>query len=883
MKQFIRWSWLLLLLSCSFSLKAQEIRGKVVDSKSDVPLSSVSVTVQNASNRKVLGGAFTGDDGSFSIKLKDALPAKVIMTYSHLAYLKKSEEVAKEDLSDLLVKLTERTETLKEVTVRASVVKQKGDTLRYAANQLAQLGDRTLEDVIKRIPGIQIDEKGRITYDGKDLAKFYIEGLDLMAGRYTQLTKNFEVDDIAAVEVLQNHEERKVNRQSSTNTQAALNVLLKEKAKNKWIYTLTAGAGITAKGSPTGLGSVVASSFGSNSQTMMMVKGNNNGEDIGSERMSFITDASVVSSRQNVSDIFSTTIPRNSIATTRGRFMTMAQGSINHIRKLNKDTQWRLNSLYAFDESKKRHKSGLDFATGVNSSKFIEQITDLKSREHMGSLESNYTYNKDDSYFLWKASGSYTAKNSIAKMSTNRNPYTTEVTAPSLAIDNNLIYTFLIGKDKAEIIHNFTYINTPQSLSLEAEQPLPDGSTHVLQEARWRGINNKISAQLSHPYRFFTFNLGINVDWDKTILGSDLSGWGTTTDHTNGELCKDQLLMTLKPQIIFNNMRHKIGFSPSIERLYTQVNQQENGKNREVEWLFLPSFFGYFTINHKLTLQLHYNYNKSTPDIYSIYDTYLFRGVNNISRGAYHFWFSDMQNGGAGLYYKNIIKLFNASYSIDWNRYSTPYASETYLEGVNMISKMIPVDNNVESWSHKASINKIFRNLNLTMRMEMSYTSSKGNMWQQGEEFDFNNSYATISPYLEWMIIPKVNLIYKLNGNIGSHHTTGSQESRKHYNLEQQFRLNASVTKNFRLTAQANHFYNALPSLEGGKAINLWFLDMMAIWKLKNVILTLDAKNLTNKDELRVTSQSNLNASYNLFSLRPMEFFLTLKWNLGRS
>ncbi len=69
--------------------------------------------------------------------------------------------------------------------VKAPERRVKGDTIVYDVAAMTKAGDRNIEDVIKKIPGIQVDDSGGISYDGEPINHFYIEGLDLM-GATTQ-------------------------------------------------------------------------------------------------------------------------------------------------------------------------------------------------------------------------------------------------------------------------------------------------------------------------------------------------------------------------------------------------------------------------------------------------------------------------------------------------------------------------------------------------------------------------------------------------------------------------------------------------------------------------------------------------------------------------
>ena len=83
-----------------------------------------------------------------------------------------------------------RYENVSEITVKAKPIKIKGDTIQYLLTTYKKEGDRTLADVLARVPGFDVNkENGEIQYEGKSISNFYIEGMDLMGGKYGLATK----------------------------------------------------------------------------------------------------------------------------------------------------------------------------------------------------------------------------------------------------------------------------------------------------------------------------------------------------------------------------------------------------------------------------------------------------------------------------------------------------------------------------------------------------------------------------------------------------------------------------------------------------------------------------------------------------------------------
>ncbi len=96
----------------------------------------------------------------------------------------------------LSVQLEPGTTLLKEVTVKADRIREQGDTITYNVGSFAQQQDRSISDVLKRMPGINVEQSGKIQYQGGVINKFYIEGSDLLGGKYGIATNGTSHEDV---------------------------------------------------------------------------------------------------------------------------------------------------------------------------------------------------------------------------------------------------------------------------------------------------------------------------------------------------------------------------------------------------------------------------------------------------------------------------------------------------------------------------------------------------------------------------------------------------------------------------------------------------------------------------------------------------------------
>ena len=136
--------------------------------------------------------------------------------------------------------LEEQTETLDEVElVYEMPVTIKGDTIVYNADSFNTGSERKLEDVLKNLPGIEVNDEGRIEVEGKEVTKITVEGKDFFDGDSKLATQNLPANAVGKVEVLRNFSEVNQLRSVSNNEDnVAINIIHKISFRLSLIYYL---------------------------------------------------------------------------------------------------------------------------------------------------------------------------------------------------------------------------------------------------------------------------------------------------------------------------------------------------------------------------------------------------------------------------------------------------------------------------------------------------------------------------------------------------------------------------------------------------------------------------------------------------------------------
>eukprot|EP01132_Coremiostelium_polycephalum_P017488 gene17488-20931_t len=241
----------LLLLLGTLSLRAQgphSIKGFVVDTLYTTRLVNSSVSVLNAKDSTLVKFTRVGENGAFNIP---GIPAgKFILLVTYPGY---ADYVEKFNLDSLhkekdfgKVNLILMAKLLSEVLIKgtAGAIKIKGDTTEFNASGFTIQPNSKVEDLLKQLPGIQVDKDGKITAQGQKVNKVLVDGEEFFGDDPTLVTKNIRGDMVDKVQLY----DKKSDQATFTGIddgvkEKTLNIKLKEDKKQGYFGKLDAGAG----------------------------------------------------------------------------------------------------------------------------------------------------------------------------------------------------------------------------------------------------------------------------------------------------------------------------------------------------------------------------------------------------------------------------------------------------------------------------------------------------------------------------------------------------------------------------------------------------------------------------------------------------------------
>ena len=361
-----------------------------VHDASGQPLPGANVVLYSDAD-KVLTFATVGQDGHFSLK---HVPGADRLTVSFIGY--KTFTISVGDFRDGQdIVLAESAFQLREVVAKPERISQRGDTLTYSVASFKQAKDRSIADVIAKMPGLEVKPNGSIEYQGKAINTFYIEGLDLMGGQYAVASNNIPADKVQDVQVLEHHQKVKSLRGVSFSEQAALNIVLKEDARSVWTGLADLGAGVAGRGEGVTYDNrLMGMQFNKHFQTVMMYKNNNTGTDIGHE----VLDIANLGGYQAEPGLISLMeLGGPSFSEQRYTFNASHLLAGNWLWKTGKDADLRVQASGFHDRERQRSGSSLTYLT-IDGMPVVTEDYQLTNRRNELKGEVCYTLNADRTY-----------------------------------------------------------------------------------------------------------------------------------------------------------------------------------------------------------------------------------------------------------------------------------------------------------------------------------------------------------------------------------------------------------------------------------------------------------------------------------------------------
>jgi len=241
--------YLYLFLCCVSYAKAQTIYGKIFDSTNQKPVPFTVVSILKPADSILLKFTRSDKDGKFT--LKNVPSGKYVIMITHPVYADYIYDIEtnNEGLDLKTVSVIPKSKLLAEVIIKSgSPIKIKGDTVSYTADSFIVSANANVEELLKKLPGIQVDKDGKIKAMGEQVQKVLVDGEEFFGDDPGMAIKNLRADAVKEVQVFDKKSDQAVfTGIDDGSKQKTINLKLKEDKKNGYFGKLDAAGGLLNK------------------------------------------------------------------------------------------------------------------------------------------------------------------------------------------------------------------------------------------------------------------------------------------------------------------------------------------------------------------------------------------------------------------------------------------------------------------------------------------------------------------------------------------------------------------------------------------------------------------------------------------------------------
>jgi len=892
-------SLFLMLFFSVLSFAQKTVSGKITD-EDGAAIPSASVTVEEPGKDAILAYGITNSKGEYKVTFTTGEP-NVDLKVKAFNQKPLTKQISNSDQTLTFTMQSEATE-IKEVQLKTKMVTARGDTISYDLKAFDSKNDRSLADVLKKMPGIEVNADGTILYQGNAINKFYVEGKDLMEGGYGTISNSLPKDAVAKVEVLENHQPVKILQDKVPSDQAAINIKLKKSV------TMT-GRGEVGIGADPFLWNVKLTPmfFSKKSQWVANYKTNNVGEQVENEGNILAFGNRFEGRRINASqndwlNVENASTPN--LPVKRYLMNNVHYLSANYLTNIDKKKEWELKANANYTNNAVERESYTQqnlFETPKRPASTVLQNIHNNFYTDKAKGELIFTKNAKKGFFKNTTSFSqyWNADRGIVDRTVNSSVNSTvhgeeAVESPTTSFQNSLS-TIIPWKEKmVNVLSYLNYQTDKQTLDVSPSSYIgipgfiPTSTDFVRQNLRLKTFEANHSANIGFSTKGWTFTPEVGFNFKSTDLVSDLSNIITTDSPPRplSAYSNDLKYTTATPY-------GSLGVNYKNDSWMLYANFPVNSNNIKAEdplrlvskdvnkVTFEPSVFAQYTFASFWKASINANVNNNFGEINTAYSGFLMTSPAGISAMDVKNPIPQNNNKSAGtrIEYRNPLNnlFFNVNYRFSdakRNLISNP----TINEAGYTIMEYKEQDNHVLNNGYTAEVGKYFPKFKTNASISYSNNTTKSDAFLDNASYTNKNNSQSFgvkfnNTYFSWMSID-----YNASFSRTKQTSTGqviSNAARKGfthnlglfvYPLE-----NHTIGFNWDQvnTNAANEKYNN----------GFYDLSYQFTWDKKKIDFEVKWMNIANKKVFETYDINASSISYTRIQLRPSQVMFTVKFN----
>ncbi len=913
------------MLATHIQAQTPKIIKGVIKSKSGELLmgnvTGATISKTTPKDTSVICFALSDDKGNYTLTLPDATENYLLKASSFgfapaVFWLEN-----KNNISSVSFELEPQELNIKEeATISKKIwAEEKEDTTTYNAKNFTNGTERTVEDLLRKIPGMAVDAKGNITINGKRVQTVLVEGEKMFGKNHKLITKNMPAGVIDQVQIIDNYEENPLLKSLTQTGEQVINLTVKKDKLIRPFGNVGFGAGITNRYEAQ------LSMFNVKKRSQVGIIGNMNniGYDPIAETLSNLSESGNDFSASSLEDMQFQMAENKpfiqDLSTERYTFNTARLLGAN----INYKTKKRL----------KIRSFGYKFSDYLSGGNITKQtfFTNAAAGQNITNTDSTGTFARPFSTVAqivmdYKISDSLSIK-AVTDIKNNINGENNVFSSQNINLSERILvntnqntnffrqqlfFTKRLNKKQALTLDlNYSTRFSPEKMAVGSvryadffavnrdfntlNQSVQQNGQEAKAVLRLRGIRKKekynfglgilikedrflsninlenkvldpVNPIIFVPTNTFDNNFDNNITWKNTIFLGDF-------DY---KFPLKKLNITISGNFQYfltdfqNNLQNIVPISPNNERKNSFQTQRP---------IFNPNIFVVAKFRRMHSFSANFSQNQRTTSAQQLYDGFLLTDYRNFQNNEPLLNVTTSKTFGVGHRYSNMIDYIIISTNLSYTQNASPYSSRLRISNILNQQTLVAAPNNgTQNYSAIINIEKLLVPLSCKLKWSGSFFQSENINDFQGirrKQISQNvNNTLTLFSIFKGVFNFDVGTTWGF-GRFLLENDNNRQANAPNHTL----RSNASITLNFskelNLVLSGEHFY-----WTNNKNTNqVYFVDLKAYYRPKESVWSFDisGKNLLNRNLLTVTNFSNFFISEQTYVLQPRYVMLRVE------
>ncbi|NND63517.1 MAG: outer membrane beta-barrel protein [Flavobacteriaceae bacterium] len=914
---------IIMLVTGGVTAQTVKVRGTIKDSIGN-PLELANVIATVKSTGDIESYAITNSDGRFQLDLPKN--NTYLLKASFLGYENAEAEVVVSETSENLNRdfvLKQSAAQLADVElVYEMPVTVRGDTIVYNADSFNRGDEKKLGDVMKNLPGVEVNDEGEIEVEGKAVQKVMVEGKDFFDGDSKLATKNIPADAVDKVEVLRNYNEvDQMRGLGNDQDNVAINIKLKEGKKNFWFGEVTAGAGIDDEEEARYLVHPKLFYYSPKYSLNFITDFNDIGEVPFTWRDYFNFTGGFRNFNRGGGTNFN--ISENDLG------FAIAQNNRANAIETNffaGNFSWRASKTWDVSGFTILSDNTTNIVTNsirqyISTGTIENTVSDTDQRNQLGMFKLSSVFKPNTNFqldydALVKTSKQTEDASTLSIFDENTNDISEAIENRPTSINQNVNAYFTLDDDNifAGQIQHLWQDEDPFYNAITDLVPFPgilpldtlQNRYNINQEKNIK--TNKLDAKVDY---YYVINNKSNVN---LTLGGTFSDQKFNSnifqllDNNNREDLTETPLIDGETESLENDVTYgftdaflglhykfrtgKFTFTPGVTLHNYNVKNRQNGfTTSQNDWMLLPDVNAIMELKKSENLRFNYAISAEYTDIVNFAEAFVFNNYNRLFRGNRFLENALSHTYNLSYFSFNMFNYTNVSASLNYTRRVDGIKSSTDIVAINQVSSPINIDSNFpdETFSAFARWSKRVKKIQFTANANLAL--SKSNNIIQNRSFDgggnptfsemiqlsesFTQSYrgSVRSSFRDW---PNFEAGYNIT--INNYNNGGLEQT--FYTQRPYVNMDVNFLKHFSLSANWDFYFyrdenNTVENDYSFMNATLYYQKGDSPWEL-----SVQATNILNNESTNNDSFNDQFNTTNQYFVLPRIVMLVVKYDL---